>query len=76
VTPDSSAAAAAKAGVDTRQLAALTPKLDAEIAGNLEMAGRLGFTGTPSWVVGDQVLSGALPPEELAKAIAAARKAA
>jgi len=27
-------------------------------------------------VVGDQVLSGALPPEELAKAIAAARKAA
>lgn len=76
VTPDSIAAAAAKAGVDTHQLAALTPKLDAEIAGNLEMAGRLGFTGTPSWVVGDQVLSGALPPEELAKAIAAARKAA
>ena len=76
VTPESIAAAAARAGVDTGQLAALTPKLDAEIAGNLEMAGRLGFTGTPSWVVGDQVLSGALPPEELAKAIAAARQAA
>ena len=47
--------------------------LDAEIARNLETASKLGMTGTPSWVIGDRVLSGALPVEELEKAIAAAR---
>jgi len=31
------------------------------------------MNGTPSWVVGDRVLAGALPVEELRKAIAAAR---
>lgn len=76
VTADSIAAAAAKAGVDTGQLAALTPRIDAEIAHNMEIAAKLGFTGTPSWVVGDQVLSGALPVEDLERAIAAARRPA
>ncbi len=71
---DASIAAAAKtAGVDVSRLAALAPRIDAEIARNLETAARLGVTGTPSWVVGDRVLSGALPVEELKRAIAAAR---
>ena len=39
----------------------------------METAAKLGVTGTPSWVVGDRVLSGALPLEELQKAVAAAR---
>jgi protein-disulfide isomerase len=73
---DASIAAAAKtAGVDTGRLAALAPRIDAEIARNMETAARLGVTGTPSWVVGDRVLSGALPVEELKRAIAAARAA-
>lgn len=64
-------AAAAKAGVD---LAAIdTATVDAEIARNMETAARLGMNGTPSWVVGDRILSGALPVEELEQAIAAAR---
>jgi protein-disulfide isomerase len=37
------------------------------------IAAKLGMTGTPSWVVGDRVLSGALPLEDLQKAVAAAR---
>jgi protein-disulfide isomerase len=69
------AAAARTAGVDTGRLAALAPRIDAEIARNMETAARLGVTGTPSWVVGDRVLSGALPVEELKRAIAAARAA-
>lgn len=73
VTDASIAAAAQTAGVDTTRLAALSPRLDAEIARNMDVAARLGITGTPSWVVGDRVLSGALPQEELQRAIAAAR---
>jgi protein-disulfide isomerase len=75
VTDASIAAAAKTAGVDTGRLAALAPRIDAEIARNMETAARLGVTGTPSWVVGDRVLSGALPVEELKRAIAAARAA-
>ena len=48
---------------------------DAEIARNAADARALGMTGTPSWVVGDRMLTGALPVAELEKAIAAARGA-
>jgi protein-disulfide isomerase len=75
VSDASIAAAARAAGVDTGRLAALAPRIDAEIARNMETAARLGVTGTPSWVIGDRVLSGALPVEELKRAIAAARTA-
>ena len=69
------AAAAKAAGLDmARARAALAdPRLDAEINGNLEVARDLGFTGTPSWVVGNAMLTGAVGPDELGKAIAAAR---
>ena len=71
---DATIAAAAKAaGVDTSKMAAFQPQADAEIARNLEAAGRLGLTGTPSWIVGNRILSGALPVEQLQKAIADAR---
>ncbi len=72
VSDASIAAAAAKAGVDTAQ-PGFGKTADAEIAKNMETAAKLGVTGTPSWVVGDRVLSGALPLEELQKAVAAAR---
>ena len=66
-------AAAAKTGVS---LAAIdVAAVDAEIAKNMQTAGKLGMNGTPSWVVGDRILSGALPIEEIEKAIATARGA-
>ncbi len=66
-------AAAAKTGVS---LAAVdVGAVDAEIAKNMQTAAKLGMNGTPSWVVGDRILSGALPIEEIEKAIAAARGA-
>lgn len=74
VTDASIAAAARTAGVDTGKLAASTPTADAEIVRNMETAGRLGLNGTPAWIVGSRVLSGALPLEELQKAIADARR--
>lgn len=72
VSDASIAAAAGKAGVDTAQ-PGFEKTADAEIAKNMETAAKLGMTGTPSWVVGDRVLSGALPLEDLQKAVAAAR---
>jgi protein-disulfide isomerase len=70
------AAAARAAGLDmTRARAALAdPRLDAEIDGNIDLARRLGFSGTPSWLVGNTLLSGAVGVDELGKAIAAARR--
>ena len=65
------AAAAATAGVTLPPTAA--PADEAEIARNLKTAGELGMTGTPSWVIGDRVLSGALPLETLQAAVVAAR---
>lgn len=67
------AGASATAGVDTGGAAGFAATADAEIGKNMETAAKLGVTGTPAWVVGDRVLSGALPLEELQKAIAAAR---
>ncbi len=44
-----------------------------EIAGNLALAKTLGLSGTPSFVVGDKVLSGAVGYDALKQAIAEAR---
>ena len=68
------AAAATSAGVDLAQAGAFRAKADAEITRNLKTAGQLGLSGTPSWVVGDQLLAGALPIEQIEAAIKAARQ--
>lgn len=70
VTDGSIAAAARSTGVD---LSKMPDDADEEIGRNLDTAGRLGINGTPSWVVGDQVLSGALPLDQIKAAIAKAR---
>lgn len=44
-----------------------------EIKRNLDLQHQLQLTGTPSWIVGDQVINGAVGYDELKKAIAAAR---
>lgn len=70
LTAESIAATARRTGVD---LTKVPDDADTEIAGNLTLAGKLGLTGTPTWVVGDKVLSGAQPLDRLQDAIAAAR---
>lgn len=66
--------AAAAAGVDlaAAQAFASSPEAQFEIDRTREHASKLGFEGTPSWVVGDQVFSGAVGRERLAEAVAAA----
>ena len=49
------------------------PRVNAEIAGNLEFARKLQINGTPSWVVGKRLIIGAVGRQALAQAIAAAR---
>ena len=69
------AAAATSAGLDQAkaQEAVASPRTDAEIARNLDVASKLGVTGTPSWVIGDRVISGMVPYDTLKQAVAAAR---
>ncbi len=69
------AAAATKAGVDLAQATTFSARADAEIGRNMKTAAQLGMSGTPAWVVGDRVLAGALPIDQIEDAIAAARKA-
>jgi protein-disulfide isomerase len=47
--------------------------LKAELQKNLELGRALGLTGTPAYVTGDRILSGAVGYDELKKAIAEAR---
>lgn len=76
ISETSLADAVAKSGLDLAQVqaAANNPAIDAEIESNYAVAKQLGMTGTPSWVIGDHVVSAALPLEELQREIARARK--
>jgi protein-disulfide isomerase len=74
--PDTIAAAAQAAGLDmdrARKTIA-DPRLDAELNRNVDFARQLGFNGTPSWVAGETLLSGAVGQDKLSEAIEAARK--
>jgi protein-disulfide isomerase len=69
-------AAAASAGLDVsraRQAIGSAP-VEAEVARNLDVASKLGVTGTPSWVIGEQVISGMVPYEVLREAVQTARR--
>lgn len=48
-------------------------KIRGEISSNITLLQQLNFTGTPSWVVGDRTLNGAVGYEALKAAIAEAR---
>lgn len=69
-------AAARTAGLDVARArkASADPKVDQEIARNMDMARKLGVSGTPSWIVGEQMLFGAVGREDLGEAIVAARR--
>ena len=68
-------AAARSAGLDMAraQKDATDPAIAAEIDANVEFARKLGFEGTPSWVVGEEIHGGAVGLEVLAAAIKKAR---
>ena len=68
-------AAAKAAGMDLERarLTIADPRLEAEIDRNMGSARQLGFQGTPSWVIGERLLSGAVGKDALASAIADAK---
>ena len=73
--PATIAAAARTAGLDMAraQKDIADPEVAAEIDRNLEFARKLGFEGTPSWVIGDEIHAGAVGGEVLAAAVKKAR---
>jgi protein-disulfide isomerase len=70
-------AAAQAAGLDigAAQAFVATPAVQQELQQNVQIAQQLEFTGTPSWVVGDQIFNGAVGFDQLKDAIAATREA-
>lgn len=68
-------AAARVAGLDLTRATkdAADPTVEAEIEANLSLARKLGFTGTPGWVAGGEVLTGAVGADTLAAALAKAQ---
>jgi protein-disulfide isomerase len=69
---DTNAAAAKIAGIDPAPKP--DPEVEAELKRNFQLAGKLGATGTPLFVIGDRVMNGAVGYDALKQAIAAARK--
>ena len=73
---DQSIAAAAqdRRGSITAKAAAFTPRGGrGDRLQHGDRCGKLGMTGTPSWVIGNHVVSSALPLETLQKLVAQAR---
>ncbi len=68
-------AAAKTAGLDLAKAsaAASSERIGKEIARSIDHARQLGFEGTPSWVIGDQLISGAVGYDQLSEALTKAR---
>jgi protein-disulfide isomerase len=68
-------AAARVAGLDLAKAreAASSERIGQEIARNVDFARQLGFSGTPSWIIGAELISGAVGYDHLAKSLAAVR---
>jgi protein-disulfide isomerase len=75
VTRDSIIAAAGKAGISKAdaEAAIASSKYDAEIQSNIALAQKLQANGTPTFVIGGQVLNGAVGYDALQSGVAAAR---
>ena len=69
--PDANAKAAAAAGIPPQPVS--DPTIEAELNSNMKLAGQLGATGTPLFVIGDRVMNGAVGYDMLKAAIAKAR---
>lgn len=70
-------AAATKAGVNVAQAASFAKSAEAraEVESNLAMMQQIGFNGTPTFIIGGQMLEGALGYDAIKAAVAKARKA-
>ena len=69
--PETIAAAARAAGLDldrARKTMA-DPRLEQELSRNVDFARTLGFSGTPSWIAGDNLFSGAVGKDRLTEAL-------
>lgn len=75
VTRDSIIAAAARAGItkSEAEAAIASHKYDAEIQSNIALAQKLQASGTPTFVIGGQVLNGAVGFDTLKEGVASAR---
>lgn len=69
--PDTNATAAQAAGIPPQPKD--DPEIEAELKKNFQLAGQLGATGTPVFVIGDRVLNGAVGYDALKQAIEVAR---
>jgi protein-disulfide isomerase len=69
--PETNAKAAAAAGIDPAPKP--DPAIEAEIVRNMKLAGQLGATGTPLFVVGGKVMNGAVGYDALKDAVGKAR---
>lgn len=69
-------AVAREMGLDAARLQrdAASPEIAAALAENMDLARKLGVNGTPAFVVGDEVISGAVGVEPLRTALASLRK--
>jgi protein-disulfide isomerase len=70
--PQTNAQAAQAAGIAPEPVA--DTEIETELGRNMKLAGELGATGTPVFVVGDRVMNGAVGYDALKAAIAKARK--
>lgn len=68
---------AGEVGLDVDKLKAdmQSPEVEEHIATSMRLAESLGFNGTPSFVVGDQLIPGFVEKAQLLEAVSAARKA-
>jgi protein-disulfide isomerase len=69
--PETLAAASQAAGISAKPEA--SAEIEAELKKNFQLAGELGATGTPLFIIGNRVINSAVSYDELKKAIADAR---
>lgn len=72
---DGRAAAASQVGVTADAAALNAGTISAELDSNRSFARALGINGTPTWIVGDRLMTGAVGYQALRQAIAEARSA-
>ena len=72
---DAAVQIAREAGVDVDRMRAdmEDPAINKSIDGNIELARAIGVTGTPTFIIGDAMLVGAKPLQQMESAIADAR---
>ena len=75
LTPENIETAAQQAGMDMARArtAIESGAFENQLQNNVFLARNMGISGTPAWIVGNQVFSGAVGPEALSDAIAEAR---